>query len=68
MQHALAGHFRDDRFRFTQALLGRLHVFFCHRGSDFLGVALHLRAVTGVAGITLVVLPVAFDCGLMIGQ
>ena len=68
MQHPLAGYLRNNRLGFEQTLLGFLYIFCIYGSQHFLGVTFHLRAETPVAFTALLVLPIAFDCGLMICQ
>lgn len=68
MQYSLAGYFRNNRLGFEQTLFSFFYIFCFYGGEYFLGVTFHLGAKTPVAVTAFLVLPVAFDCGLMICQ
>ncbi len=68
MKHSLAGHFRDNCGGFLQTLLSGFYIFLFDSREYILGMAFYLRAETPVAGTAFLVLPIAFDCGLMICQ
>ena len=68
MNYSLAGYFRNNRLSFEQTLLSFFCIFFFYGSEYFLGVTSHLRAETPVAVTALLVLPIAFDSGLMICQ
>jgi hypothetical protein len=68
MKHSLAGHFGNNRRGFLQTLLSFFYIFLFYGSEHLLGMALHLRAETPIADTAFLVLPIAFDSGLMICQ
>ena len=68
MKHSLAGYFRNNRFSFEQTLLSFFYILLFYGSEHFLDMAFDLCAETPVAVTAFLVLPVAFDSGLMICQ
>ena len=68
MKHSLAGYFCNNRRGFLQTLLSFFYIVPFNGREHILGMTFHLRAETPIAGTAILVLPVAFDCGLMICQ
>ena len=68
MQHTLTGHLRNNRFSFLQAILSFFYIFIFYGSEYIFGMVFNLRVETPVAGTAFLVLPIAFDCGLMICQ
>ena len=62
------GDFRNNRRGFLQTLLSFFCIFLFYGGEHLLGMTFYLRAETPIAGTADLVLPIAFDCGLMICQ
>ncbi len=68
MQHTFAGHFGNNYGGCLQTLLSFFYIFLFNCCENLLGVTFYLRAETPIASTSDLVLPVTFDCGLMICQ